>query len=466
MDAVILSRIQFAFTLSFHILFPAITMGLAMFLVFWETLWLKTKQIEYYHLCRFWTKIFALAFGMGVVSGIVLSYEFGTNFSKFSETTGNILGPLLSYEVLTAFFLEAGFLGIMLFGWNRVPKLVHYLSTWLVFIGTLISAFWILSANSWMHTPTGYTIDENQIFHVKSWLEIIFNPSFPYRYFHMVFAGFLSSTFLVAGISAYYLRKKRFQSFAAKAFSMMMWFALILAPIQLVVGDLHGLNTLKHQPLKIAALEGRWETEKGAPLTLFAIPDPKQEKNNYAIEIPKLGSLILGHSFDAEIIGLKSVPPSERPYMPISFYSFRLMVGIGLLFIFIGLVGLYLRIRKKLYETNWFLTLCILASPLGFVAVIAGWFVTETGRQPWIVYGLVKTKDMVSPISAHDVLITLISFVVIYLVLLVSFIFYLLHEVKKGPSLTKDPNATHKTAHAKEAMTVWLYEDERDEDKK
>lgn len=465
MDAIILSRIQFAFTLSFHILFPAITMGLALFIVFWETLWLKTREIEYYQLCRFWTKIFALAFGMGVVSGIVLSYEFGTNFSKFSETTGNILGPLMSYEVMTAFFLEAGFLGIMLFGWNRVSDTVHYLSTWLVFIGTLISAFWILSANSWMHTPSGYTIDENHIFHVKRWIDAIFNPSFPYRYFHMVFAGFLSSTFLVAGISAWYLRHKKFEGFARKAFSMMMWFAVILAPIQLLIGDLHGLNTLRYQPIKIAALEGRWDTEKGAPLTLFAIPNLKEERNDYAIEIPKLGSLILAHSFDAEIKGLKSVPASERPYMPTSFYAFRLMVGIGLLFIFIGLVSLYLRVRNKLYDSNWFLKLCIFTSPLGFVAVISGWFVTETGRQPWIINGLVKTADMVSPILAHDVLVTLISFMIIYFLLLFSFIFYLLREVKKGPLLapTVKP-VTHELSkdkeHAQEAMTVWLYEDE------
>lgn len=462
MDAIILSRIQFAFTLSFHILFPAITIGLALFLVVWESLWLKTRDIAYYQLCRFWGKIFALAFGMGVVSGIVLSYEFGTNFSKFSEMTGNILGPLLSYEVLTAFFLEAGFLGIMLFGWNRVSDAIHYMSSWLVFIGTLISAFWILSANSWMHTPTGYIIDSQGIFHVKKWLDVIFNPSFPYRYFHMVFAALLSGTFLVGGISAWYLRRKQHQAFASKAFSMMMWLALILAPLQLYIGDMHGLNTLKYQPIKIAAMEGRWESEKGAPLTLFAIPNLEKERNDFAIDIPKLGSIILTHSVDGEVPGLKSVPLKERPYMPTSFYAFRVMVGIGMLFIFIGIVGLYLRVRKKLYKTKWFLRLCTLSSPLGFVAVISGWFVTETGRQPWIVYGLVKTADTVSPILAHDVFITLTAFVIIYFLLLSSFIFYLLHEIKKGPMLIslKEPIATEVESHARETMTPWLYEDE------
>lgn len=458
MDPIILSRIQFALTLSFHIIFPSITIGLAAFLTYWEVRWLQTRQNHYYQLCRFWTKIFALAFGMGVVSGIVLSYEFGTNFSVFSAKAGNILGPLLSYEVLTAFFLEAGFLGIMLFGWNRVSPGIHFASTLLVTIGTFISAFWILSANSWMHTPAGYVIKEG-IFYPESWMAAIFNPSFPYRYLHMVMASLLSATFLIAGISAWYLLKRRHLVLARSTFSVTLMTALFLAPAQLIIGDFHGLNTLKYQPIKLAALEGRWEAERGAPLTLFAIPDTQAERNRFAVEVPKLGSLILTHEMDGLVPGLKSVPKEDRPYVPLSFYSFRLMVGIGLFFIVLALIALYLRVKGRLFDTVWFHKLCVFAAPLGFVAVLAGWFVTETGRQPWLIQGLMRTREGATLLPAPSVLATVSIFAVLYSALLVIFIYYLLREVQKGPAETVAAIDKKEIEHAHERLTPWLDEE-------
>lgn len=450
LDPVILSRIQFAFTLSFHILFPSFTIGLALYLVIWEAAWLRTRNEIYYQLCRFWTKVFALAFGMGVVSGIVLSYEFGTNFSKFSVIAGNILGPLMSYEVLTAFFLEAGFLGVMLFGWKRVSPAVHMFSTSMVALGTVISAFWILSANSWMQTPAGYHL-ENGIFSASNWVAAIFNPSFPYRFSHMLVAALLSSSFLIAGIAAWYLYKQRHFELASKTFSLTMGVVLILAPLQLFLGDMHGLNTLKYQPLKVSAIEGRWETESGVPLTLFAVPDMAAEKNLYAVDIPLLGSLILTHSLKGEIKGLKTVDRADRPYVPIVFYSFRVMVGIGLLLILTALIAQYLRMRKKLFSTRWFSRWCIVTAPLGFIAILSGWFTTETGRQPWIIYGMLRTKDAASLLPASSVLTSLIAFLILYFVLLGTFIFYLLRMVKKGPENIPVSNQPDR-------LTAWLEE--------
>ncbi|HUR43297.1 MAG TPA: cytochrome ubiquinol oxidase subunit I [Aestuariivirga sp.] len=428
---IILSRIQFALTLSFHILFPTLTIGLAGYIAIWEVKWLRTRNAAYYKLCRFWTKVFALGFGMGVVSGIVLSYEFGANFSKFSELTGNILGPLMSYEVLTAFFLEAGFLGIMLFGWKRVSEGVHLFSTLMVALGAAISAFWILSANSWMHTPAGYRLEEG-VFYAGNWLEIIFNPSFPYRLAHMLNASYLTTSFLVAGISAWYLLKNRDVELARHAFSLAMGMALVLAPLQLLIGDLHGLNTLKHQPLKIAALEGRWETERGAPLTLFAIPDMEAETNRYAIEVPRLGSLILAHEWNGEITGLKSVPKEDRPYVPLPFFAFRLMVAIGLWMVLLAGVGQWARMKGRLHSASGLHRACLYSAPLGFIAVLAGWFTTETGRQPWIVQGLLRTKDAASLLAPHEVLTTLIAFALLYTALLAAFITYLVRMIRRG----------------------------------
>jgi cytochrome d ubiquinol oxidase subunit I len=454
-DPIILSRIQFAFTLSFHILFPALTIGLAGYLVYWEILWLKTNKVFYYNLCRFWSKIFAMAFGMGVISGVVLSYEFGTNFSKFSEITGNILGPLLSYEVLTAFFLEAGFLGIMIFGWNKVSKKLHLFSTCLVAIGTIISAFWIISANSWMHSPTGYYLKDG-IFYVKNWKDVIFNPSLPYRFTHMIIASYLATTFLITGISAWYLIRNRSETYGRLIYPSVLLVGLIFSLAQLVIGDLHGLNSFKHQPLKIAAMEGHWETKKSAPFVLFALPDQKKEMNKFEVSIPKLGSLILTHNPNGEVKGLKSVSKDDRPYMPIVFYSFRIMVAIGLWLILTGIIGFILRINNTLFKQRWFHKWCLFSSPLGFIAIIAGWFTTETGRQPWVVYNLLRTKDAASILNPDTVLTSLILFIIIYFVLFSSFIFYLARLVKKRPEEIYP-------SEMPDYLTAWLEKEDRND---
>jgi cytochrome bd ubiquinol oxidase subunit I len=436
-DPILLSRLQFAFTTMFHIIFPSFTIGLGVYLVVLEGLWLKTKDETYYQLTRFWTKIFALSFGMGVVTGIVLAYEFGTNFSKFSATAGNVIGPLMSYETLTAFFLEAGFLGIVIFGWKRVPPKVHYFATCMVAAGALISTFWILAANSWMHTPTGHVIKDG-VFHIESWWDVIFNPSFPYRYFHMVIAALLSTAVAVAGISAWYLIKKSYIEHETKALKTSIIIIAILAPIQILVGDLHGLNTLEHQPMKVAAMEGHWEDHKGAPLVLFGIPDMEREKNHFEVAIPHLGSLILKHSWDGELKGLKSVAKEDRPFMPIPFFSFRIMVALGMLFLLTGFIGIWLMWRKKLYESRLFHRWCILLAPFGFVATICGWFVTETGRQPWVVHGLLRTKEMASPLIGSHVFISLSLLFIVYCIILSVFFYYFFYIIKQGPDVEDD----------------------------
>ena len=350
LDPVLLARLQFAFVVSFHILFPAFTIGLASWIVVLEAAWLGGSE-RHGELSRFWTKIFAVSFGMGVVSGIVMSFQFGTNWSRFSEAAGNVMGPLLSYEVLTAFFLEATFLGILLFGRDRVPRFLHFVSACAVAIGTLISAFWILSANSWMQTPTGHELRDGT-FYVVSWWDVVFNPSFPYRFTHMVVACFLTTAFVVAGVSAWHLLKLRTVPHARIGLSMALGLIAVLAPAQLVIGDLHGLNTFEHQPAKVAAMEGHWETQAGAPLILFALPDQAAAANRYELAVPKLGSLILTHDPEGVVRGLKEWAPEDRPYVPIVFWSFRLMVGIGLLMIAIGLISLLLRRGGRLYETR------------------------------------------------------------------------------------------------------------------
>ncbi|MBR7890076.1 cytochrome ubiquinol oxidase subunit I [Marinomonas sp. A79] len=432
-DVAILSRIQFAFTVSFHIIFPSITIGLATLIAIWEGMWLKTHNPYYLQLAKFWIKPFAITFGMGVVSGIVLSYEFGTNFSKFSEITGAVLGPLMAYEVLTAFFMEAGFLGVMLFGWQRVGRKLHYFATLTVMVGTWVSAFWIIVANSWMQTPAGHKI-VNGKFEVESWMEVIFNPSMPYRLTHMLMASLITATFVVAGISAYYLLKKQNIPFAKKAMSMCMWFALVLTPLQAYVGDLHGLNVQEHQPTKLAAMEGIWPAEEeGVPLLLFAMPNMETESNDYEVGIPNLGSLILTHSWDGAVQGLKAVPPEDRPNVPLVFWSFRLMVGIGFGMIGIAVLALLLRRSGGLYENKAFLSLVTLFTPMGVIAVIAGWYVVEIGRQPWIVYNLVRTSEIVSPLPPERVLFTLIMFVIIYSLLLGVYLYFMRKLIKKGP---------------------------------
>lgn len=433
LDAALLSRLQFAFTVSFHIIFPSVTIGLATLIAIWEGLWLKTGNPLYLQLAKFWIKPFAITFGMGVVSGIVLSYEFGTNFSEFSRITGAVLGPLMAYEVLTAFFLEAGFLGVMLFGWQRVGPKLHFMSTVVVAIGTWISAFWIIAANSWMHTPAGYVLTDG-VFHVSSWFEVIFNPSMPYRFVHMLLAALITATFVVMATSAWYLKHNREQAFARKALSMTLWIALVLTPLQAFVGDLHGLNVKEHQPVKLAAIEGIWpEKESGVPLLLFAIPDKTAEKNHFEIGIPKLASLILTHDPDGELTGLKSVPADERPNVSVVFYSFRVMVGIGSLMILISLVGAWLRYRKTLYQSRWFLTLCSWMAPSGVIAVLAGWYVVEVGRQPWLVQGLVRTIDVVSPLPPERVLFSLSLFIATYGLLFMVYLYFMRKLIKKGP---------------------------------
>lgn len=433
LDAAVLSRLQFAFTVSFHIIFPSVTIGLATLIAIWEGLWLKTGKAVYLQLAKFWIKPFAITFGMGVVSGIVLSYEFGTNFSEFSRITGAVLGPLMAYEVLTAFFLEAGFLGIMLFGWQRVGPKLHYVATLTVAVGTWISAFWIIAANSWMHTPAGYEIIDG-IFHVKSWAEVIFNPSMPYRLMHMLLAALITAVFVVLATSAWFLKHNLHTTMAKKGLSMTLWLALLLTPLQAFVGDMHGLNVKEHQPVKLAAMEGIWaERESGVPLLLFAIPDMQAETNHAELAIPNLASLILTHSFDGELPGLKSVPASDRPNVPVVFFSFRIMVGLGLLMILISVLGLVLRLRGSLYQSRWFLTLCSYLAPTGVIAVLSGWYVVEVGRQPWLVQGLVRTADVVSRLPAERVLFSLTLFVITYSLLFAVYLYFMRKLIKKGP---------------------------------
>ncbi|MHB9265217.1 cytochrome ubiquinol oxidase subunit I [Acinetobacter baumannii] len=390
LTALELARIQFAFTVSFHIIFPAISIGLASFLAVLEWRWLRTNNPIYQDLFKYWVKIFAVAFGMGVVSGVVMSYQFGTNWSEFSRFAGGVTGPLLTYEVLSAFFLEAGFLGIMLFGWGRVGKKAHFFATLMVAIGTCISMFWILSSNSWMQTPQGFTI-ENGIIVPQDWFAIVFNPSFPYRLAHMAIAAFMVAALLVAATAACHLLKGRRDELVKKSFSMALWLILILAPLQVFVGDAHGLNTLEHQPAKIAAMEGHWETnyDEGMPLYLFGIPNMQEERTKYAIAIPNLGSLILTHSMDGSVKGLKDFAPEDRPNSTVVFWSFRIMVGLGMLMLLLAFTGVWLRKTGKLFESKWFHRFALLMGPSGFIALLAGWFTTEVGRQPWVVYCIV-----------------------------------------------------------------------------
>ncbi len=433
-DAVLLARIQFAFTIAFHIIFPAFSIGLASYLAVLEGLWFFTGREVYLQAFKYWMKIFAVVFGMGVVSGIVMSYQFGTNWSVFSDKTGPILGPLMGYEVLTAFFLEAGFLGVMLFGMNKVGPRLHFFATLMVAVGTLISAFWILSVNSWMQTPAGYAINEAGQFIPADWWAAIFNPSFPYRLVHMVLAAYLTTAFAVGGVAAWHLLRDRTNEGARVMFSMAMWMAAIVAPVQIFAGDLHGLNTLEHQPAKVAAMEGHFETQKGAPLILFGWPDMEAEETLFAIEIPKLGSLILTHEWDGELKGLKEWAPEDRPNVPIVFWSFRIMVGLGVLMALLGLWSLYQRFRGKLFEADLLFRAAVAMAPAGFVAILAGWITTEVGRQPYTVYGLLRTADSVSPIDAPAVATSLAAFVVVYFVVFGAGVFYVLKLMSRAPS--------------------------------
>jgi cytochrome d ubiquinol oxidase subunit I len=443
LDPVLLARIQFAFTVGFHIIFPAFTIGLASWLVVVEWRWLSTGNVIYAEIYRFWVKIFAVAFGMGVVSGVVMAYQFGTNWSVFSDKVANVLGPLLGYEVLTAFFLEASFLGVMLFGWNRVSSKMHFASTIIVAIGTIISAFWILSANSWMQTPQGYRIGEGGILYPTSWMEIIFNPSFPYRFAHMIIAAYLTTAFAVGGAGAYYLWRQKHVKHARIMLGMAMLMAVFVAPVQAVMGDLHGLNTLKYQPVKVAAMEGLWETQKGAPLSLFAWIDEEAEANRFALEIPKLSSLILTHDLNGEVKGLKAWPREERPPVGWVYWSFRIMVGIGILMILTGVMAAILFFRKRLFNTPWFQYWCMAMTPSGFIAVLAGWFVTEIGRQPYIAYGILRTSESVSPVIGSTVALSLLAFVISYIFIFGAGVYYILRLIYKGPGTPDTSYGAH-----------------------
>jgi len=444
----LLSRIQFAFTVSFHIIWPTMNIGLGLFLLILEISWLKTKKVEYLNLYKFWVKIFALAFGIGVVTGIPLAYQFGTNFSVFSNIAGPVIGPLLGIEVMTAFFLEAAFIGVMIFGWNKVSKPVHLFATIFVVLGTHNSAFWVIAANSWMHTPQGFEIIDG-IIHPESWIKIIFNPSFPYRMSHMLTASYITVSLMIAGISSYFLIKKTSIETAKKGLSVSLLALICLVPLQIFLGDLHGLNTKEYQPAKVATMEGLWNTKKGAPLVLFAIPDEENEENKYEIKIPKLASFILTHDFDGELKGLNEFKKEERPPILPVFFGFRVMVGLGFLFLLIAITGAILRFRKKLYSNHMFHKLCMICTPLGLVATISGWWVTEIGRQPWLIYGVLKTKDSLSPVNPEVVFVSLMSFVVIYSLLTISFLYYSSRLVKKGYDFEKNEKwlkvATHTT---------------------
>jgi cytochrome d ubiquinol oxidase subunit I len=444
-DALLLSRIQFGFLITFHILFPAFTIGLAHWLAFVEWRWLRTRDTAWRDIYFFWLRIFAISFGMGVVSGIVMSFQFGTNWAVLSERAGAILGPLLGYEVLTAFFLEASFLGVMLFGWKRVSPRMHFLATCMVALGTLLSTFWILAANSWMQTPQGHVIVDG-VFQPDDWMAIIFNPSFPYRLAHMVLAAFITTCFVVGGVSAWYLRRGVHVDAAQRMLRKAVLFAAITVPAQVLVGDLHGLNVAEHQPVKLAAMEGHWtagEEGAGLPLVLFGWPNAAEERTDWAIEVPRLGSLVLTHSWGGTIEPLDAVPAGDRPPVAPVFWAFRVMVALGMAMLLLALASAWALRRDRLYHSRWLLDGWRLMSPAGFVAILAGWYVVEIGRQPWVVYGLLRTRDALSPnIEAAAVMASLATYATAYAVIFGAGIVYILALVRRGPEPFDDGPAT------------------------
>lgn len=434
LDAIELARLQFAFTVSAHITFPAFSIGLASYLATLNFLHFVTKKDVYLQVFNYWKTIFAVVFGMGVVSGIVMSYQFGTNWPTFADKTGPVLGPMLGYEVISAFFLEAGFLGVMLFGRARVGPKLHLFATAMVALGTLISATWILAVNSWMQTPAGYSINEVGQFVPDSWLEIIFNPSFPYRFVHMVLAAYLTTALVVGAVGAWHLLKDSSNKPAKLMFSMTMWMLITVAPLQILAGDEHGINTLEHQPAKIAAMEGHYHAEEGGtPLLLFGFPNDETERTDYAVEIPYLGSLILTRSLTGSFPGLTEFPKEDRPPALILFWTFRTMVAIGFGMLGLGLWGVFKRWRGSLYESRWLQKAAIFMGPMGFVAVLAGWITTEVGRQPWTVYGLLRTVDSAGPLEASAVGSSLLVFIFVYFTLFGAGTFYILRLMAGNP---------------------------------
>jgi len=434
LDPVVLSRIQFAWVIGWHILLPAFTVGLASFIAFLEGGYALTKRPVFLDLSQFWLRIFAISFGMGVVTGIVMPFQFGTNWSRFADDAGNVISPLLAYEGLTAFFLEATFLGVLLFGRKLVPPSMHFVAALLVAVGTLSSSFWILATNSWMQTPVGHEIIDGRFF-PKDWLEIIFSPSFPYRLAHTVSAFFVTTAFVVLGVGAYTLRRRQSVEHGRVMLRLALWFLAIFVPAQIVIGDLHGLNTLEHQPAKLAAIEGLWDGGSGVAASIIGWPDQTAERNLGEIAIPRLGSLYLTHSWDGAVKGLKDFPADQRPPVAIVYFTFRIMVGIALLMLTVVAAGFVLMARGTLDRTGWYLRLCQLTTCLGFIAVIAGWTTTEVGRQPWTVYGLLRTADSVSPsLAGSDVVLSLALYVAVYLVIYPVGLLAMLRIVWRGPA--------------------------------
>ncbi|WP_252109193.1 MULTISPECIES: cytochrome ubiquinol oxidase subunit I [unclassified Halomonas] len=432
LDPLMLSRIQFAFVVCFHTIFPVFTIGLASYIALLHGLFFKTQNPAWDRLALFWTRVFAVVFAMGVVSGIVMSFQFGTNWSNFSLAASNFIGPVLSYEVVTAFFLEAAFLGILLFGRGKVPEGVHLFAATMVAVGTFISAFWILAANSWMHTPAGVELIDNR-FHVTSWSAAIFNPSFPYRFAHMAVASFITGGFVVAGVSAWFLLRGRDVTANRRALSMCLWLLMVLTPAQAVIGDYHGLNTLEHQPTKVAAMEGHWETSGNVPLLLFAIPDQQAQENHFEVGIPNLASMILTHTLDGEIPGISEVSPEEQPPVALVFWSFRVMVGIGLVMIAVAFAGLLLRRRARVYENTLYLKVLVGMIATPFLAVLAGWIVTESGRAPWLVYGMMTHAEGLTPsLTGGMALFSLTGYVLVYAMVFYAGIYYLTRVVRNG----------------------------------
>nr|WP_314624340.1 cytochrome ubiquinol oxidase subunit I [uncultured Noviherbaspirillum sp.] len=454
MDALLLSRIQFAWVIAFHILLPAFTVGLACYIATLEVRWWITKDDTIRRLSAYWIRIFAISFGMGVVSGIVMPFQFGTNWSRFSDSASTVIGSLLAYEVVTAFFLEAAFLGVLLFGRKLVPQWAHVLSAVMVALGTLMSSFWILAVNSWMHTPRGYQVIDGRYF-PTSMVDIIFTPSFPYRLTHTVIAFVVTTAFVILGVGAHYLRHNRFPAESRIMMRMSLAFLAIMVPTQILVGDLHGLNTLQHQPAKVAAMEGLWETGRGVSASLFAIPDEEAETNHFEIAIPKLASLYLTHDIDGEVKGLKEWPKEDRPPVAVVYFAFRIMVGIGMLMLLTVYTGLFLWRRGTLFSNRRYLRLCTIVAPAGFIAVLAGWTTTEVGRQPWIIYGLMRTSEGVTPsLTTLDVAISLATYVISYLFIFGAGFVLLRRLVRIGPPVGSEDETHEAQAHPKRPLSA------------
>lgn len=453
-DALLLSRLQFAWVVAFHILLPAFTVGLACYVATLEVLWWLSKREVYRRLSAFWIRIFAVSFGMGVVSGIVMPFQFGTNWSRYIDATGNITGPLMAYEVVTAFFLEAAFLGVLLFGRKLVPQWAHVFSTLMVALGTLLSSFWILAVNSWMHTPRGHELIDGR-FYPKDMLAIIFSPSFPYRLSHTLSAFTITTGFVVLAVAAGYLRQERHVEESRVMLKMALGFLSLMVPLQIVLGDLHGLNTLKHQPVKVAAMEGLWETQRRVPASIFAIPDETAQANRFELAIPGLASLYLTHDLNGEIKGLKEWPREDRPPVAVVYFAFRIMVGIGFLMLAIVVAGWWQLRRGRLYDSPTFLRMARWSMPLGFVAVLAGWTVTEVGRQPWVVYGLMRTSQALSPsLRTGDVALSITAYVVTYLVIYAGGFLLLRRMVRTGPQVAVAAEGSEEPARPKRPLSA------------